>query len=129
MRERAIDFSPIADDAREKMHEHLIAQGWTPPALDPEGNGKPHALEDLAARLYPNPAKTAAGTLAIILDGIDRLDDEKLARTLAMVGARQAGLDAGPLSDEAWAAGDIQQKLKLFQAVQGLKQALREMAK
>lgn len=85
----------------------------------------PVTLRDLAARLTPNPALTVDGTLQVILDGIDRIDDEALARGLALANARQAGLDAGPISDEQWRAGDIQSKLNLIRAARSLKEALR----
>jgi hypothetical protein len=87
------------------------------------------ALRDLAVRLTPNPALSVEGTLAIILDGIDRLDDEMLARSLGHVGARQAGLDAQPLSDEQWAAADPATKQMLIHSARALKLALREMSK
>lgn len=87
------------------------------------------ALRDLAARLSPNPALSVEGTLAIILDGIDRLDDEALARSLGHVGARQAGLDALPLSDEQWAKADPATKQMLIHSARALKLALREMSK
>jgi hypothetical protein len=85
-------------------------------------------LFDLAARLTPNPAMTVAGTLSVILDGIDRIDDEALARALACANARQAGLDAPPITDEQWRAGDIHSKLELIRAATALKEALRMMS-
>jgi hypothetical protein len=87
------------------------------------------ALNDLAKRLHKNPALTANGTLAIILDGIDRIPDEWLARSLAHVNARQQGLAVSPLSDEDWAKGDLQAKVRLLQAARSLKEALREASK
>lgn len=89
----------------------------------------PVTLRDLAVRLTPNPAMTVEGTLQMILDGIERIDDEALARSLAHMNARQAGLAAEPLTDEQWRSGDIQSKLNLIRAARSLKEALREMVK
>jgi hypothetical protein len=85
-------------------------------------------LRDLAVRLTPNPALTVEGTLQMILSGIDNLPDEALARTLGHVGARLAGLDADPVSDEQWRAADVKLKLQLMQNARAMKIALREMA-
>lgn len=85
-------------------------------------------LRDLAARLTPNPARTIDGTLQIILSGIDNIDDETLARSLAHMNARAAGLDAGPISDEQWAKAEIGPKLDLLRAARSLKLALREIS-
>jgi hypothetical protein len=87
----------------------------------------PVTLRNLAMRLTPNPALTVDGTLQIILDGIEKIDDEALARALAQANARQAGLDAPPITDEDWRGGDIHSKLQLLQAAKALKQALRQM--
>lgn len=92
----------------------------TPPAI---------TLRDLAARLTPNPARTIDGTLQILLDGIDKIDNEALARALGHVGARESGLDAQPLTDEEWSAAPFEAKLRLMHSSKLLKLALREMAK
>jgi hypothetical protein len=98
---------------------------WLLTRRPPTGN----VLRDLAERLTPNPARTVEGTLAVLLDGIDKLDDEWLARALAHVNARTEGLDAAPLTDEQWKAGDIHSKVALLRAARSLKQALREASK
>jgi hypothetical protein len=91
---------------------------------DPMGEG----LRSLAARLTPNPARTVAGTLAIILDGIDRIPDETLARAIGHVQARDGGLDVGPLTDEMWQSADINVKLLLIKAAKAMKESLRRMS-
>jgi hypothetical protein len=99
---------------------------WMLTRRPPAGN----ALVELAERLTPNPALTPAGTLAIILDAIDKIDDQWLARTLAFVNARDVqGLAASPVTDEQWADGDLQSKIRLLQAARNLKAALREASK
>lgn len=87
----------------------------------------PVTLRNLAQRLTPNPALTVDGTLQMILSGIDNIDDEALARALAHVNARQAGLDAGPITDEQWRDGGLEAKMALILAARALKQALREI--
>ena len=87
------------------------------------------SLRDLAIRLTPNPARTVEGTLAVIIDAIDRLDEESLARALGHVGARMQGLDAQPLTDERWAGADEQVKRSLMHNSVALKLALKEMCK
>jgi hypothetical protein len=92
-------------------------------------------LQDLAERLTPNPAFTAAGTLAILLDGIDRIDDEALARTLGYVVAKNPGdfdgsgqgRDVEPLTDEQWAEADPLSKGQLLLTAKAVKIALRMM--
>lgn len=89
-----------------------------------------NAMLRLAERLTPNPALTPAGTLGIILEEIDNIDDQWLARTLAFVNARDVqGFAAQPLTDEQWREGDLQSKLRLLQAARNLKAALREASK
>lgn len=121
-------YHKLIDTEDQLVREGLIRLGWTPPTLDQQGNSRPHALRGLAMRLTPNPALTVDGTLAIILDAIDRIPDEDLARALAHQNARALGMDAGPISDEAWRDGDIQSRLALIGAAKALKAALRVMA-
>jgi hypothetical protein len=92
-------------------------------------------LHALAERLTPNPALSVAGTLAMILDGIDRIDDEQLARTLGYVVAKNPGdfdgsgqgRDVEPLTDEQWAHADILSKAQLMLTAKAVKLALRIM--
>lgn len=84
-------------------------------------------LRALAIRLTPNPARTVDGTLEVILDGIDRIDEIKLARALGYASARQQGLDVGPLSDAAWAAADPEIRRQLIYNAGAMKVALRLM--
>ena len=89
----------------------------------------PVTLRDLAQRLTPNPALTVDGTLQIILSGIEKLDDELLARTFCWLANRLADRDSGPITDEQWAAEDLNLKVQLMQNVQVLKAAFREMSR
>ena len=84
-------------------------------------------LRDLAARLTPNPARTVDGTLQVILDGIDRIDENDLARTIGHVSARLAGLDAPLLTPEEWEEASESAKLQLLLNAQIMKIALRQM--
>jgi hypothetical protein len=87
-------------------------------------------LLDLAERLTPNPALTAAGTLAIILDAIDKIDSDDLARKLAQINRRKEfGFDEGPPTEEQWRSADLKAKVQLIHAAQCLKEALREATK
>lgn len=103
------------------MHEISL-----PPAAAPDlGNS---GLRPLAQRLTPNPAISVEGTLAIILDGIDKLDEEKLARALGYISAREQGLDVQPMTDIEWEAADLDVKLQLAYSARALKIALRTMS-
>jgi hypothetical protein len=101
---------------------------------EPKANG--HAilaprvtLRHLAARLTPNPALTVDGTLQVILDGIDKLDEEELARSIARANkGQQIGGDPGPISDEQWSAADPAVKERLLEAAEAMKIGLRLMA-
>lgn len=96
---------------------------WLLQRRPPPGN----ALQQLAERLTPNPALTSAGTLAIILDGIDKIDEQQLARSLAFVNARDTqGMAVAPITDEQWRDGDIKSKMHLLTSARNLKAALRE---
>jgi hypothetical protein len=135
----------IMDDAAMD-HEIHDTGGHAPPVItesarvaQPFGEAaaaqSTSALQDLAARLTPNPALTVAGTLAMILDGIDRLDDEQLARTLGYVVARNPGdfdesgkaMDVEPMTDEQWLNADPVSKRQLILTAKAVKIALRHM--
>ena len=91
-------------------------------------NAEPRpSLRDLAIRLTPNPARTVEGTLQVILDGIDRIDDNSLARSIAHASARMSGLDARLLTEEEWAVAEPENKRKLLFNTQIMKMALRQM--
>lgn len=117
------------------MPESLSEQTMAASAPDPEPV-LDHALRGLAARLTPNPALTTGGTLQIILDGIDRLDEDHLARTLGYVVAKNPddfdgsgqGRDVEPLTDEQWAEADPLSKRQLLLTAKAMKIALRIMA-
>lgn len=111
--------------------EWIEPGGCAPPVAIKRQPPKPASptLFDLAVRLTPNPALTVHGTLEIILDAIEKIDNEALARALACINARRSGLDAGELTDEQWKAGGINEKLVLINAASALKEALRLMAK
>lgn len=93
------------------------------------------ALLELARRLTPNPALTPHGTLAVILDGIDRLDDEQLARALGYIVARNPdnfdgsgkAMDVEPMTDEQWLTANPQSKHQLILTAKAVKLALRHI--
>jgi hypothetical protein len=113
------DMDPLM---REAWLEDLARAALNAPPIAPSGEG----LLELAIRLTPNPARTAAGTLAVIIDGIDRLDTEKLARALGFVIAAQE-LECAPITDEQWAEADPAAKQQLILSAMALKNALRVM--
>jgi hypothetical protein len=104
------------------------------PESKPKANGAailmpPVTLRNLAVRLTPNPALTVDGTLQVILDGIDRLNDELLARSIARANkGQQIGGDPGPLTDEQWEGADPAVKGRLLEAAEAMKIGLRLMA-
>lgn len=86
-------------------------------------------LRHLAMRLCPNPALTVEGTLQIILSGIDQIDTDTLARSIARANkGQQIGGDPGPISDEHWAMAEPDVKARLVEAAEAMKIGLRLMA-
>lgn len=86
-------------------------------------------LRNLAQRLTPNPALTVDGTLQMILDGVEKLDDDLLARAVCRMTDRLHGRDTGLISDEQWDAEESTIKQQLLLHVGVFKSALREMTK
>jgi hypothetical protein len=114
----------------EQLSEQLMAASAPDPVKLP-----PVTLRQLAIRLTPNPALTVDGTLQIILDGVEKLDEELLARTLGYVVAKNPddfdgsgqGMDVEPMTDEQWAAADPLSKHQLLLTAKAVKIALRMM--
>lgn len=84
-------------------------------------------LRNLAQRLTPNPAFTVHGTLQMILDGVEKIDNEALARAVCHMTDRLHGQDTGPMTDEQWMAEDPRIREQLLLHVSIFKRALRAM--
>lgn len=111
----------------EQLSEQMMAH--SAPRHEPEVFPKPpNGLRQLAIRLTPNPARTVEGTMAIIADGIARIDDEEIARLLGFASAREQGLDVAPLSDADWELADPDVKLQLIYSAKALKAVLKLLA-